>query len=57
MYGAPSTAPLTPQEEVIVDIFRALNDEGQHRLIEYGDDLVASGRYIKSGPDRLVEEA
>ena len=35
----------------------ALNDEGQHRLIEYGDDLVSSGKYIKSGSDRLVEEA
>lgn len=55
--NSSSTAPLAPQEEEIIDIFRALNDEGQHRLIEYGDDLVASGRYIKSGSDRLVEEA
>lgn len=55
--GSSSTVPLAPQEEEIIDIFRALNDEGQHRLIEYGDDLVSSGKYIKSGSDRLVEEA
>lgn len=55
--NSSSTVPLAPQEEEIIDIFRALNDEGQHRLIEYGDDLVSSGKYIKSGSDRLVEEA
>lgn len=55
--GSSSTVPLAPQEEEIIDIFRSLNDEGQHRLIEYGDDLVSSGKYIKSGSDRLVEEA
>ena len=48
---------LSEAEQSLLSCFRALNDEGQHRLIEYGDDLVASGRYIKSGSDRLVEEA
>lgn len=45
-----SSAPeleLTEQEERLVGICRSLNDEGRERLVEYGDDLVASGKYIK----------
>lgn len=38
---------LTEQEERLVAICRSLNDEGRERLAEYGDDLVASGKYIK----------
>lgn len=38
---------LTEQEERLLGICRSLNDEGCERLVEYGDDLVASGKYIK----------
>ena len=30
-----------------------LNEEGRERLVQYAEDLVASGRYIKSDPARL----
>lgn len=31
----------------------ALNDEGREKLIDYADDLVAGGRYIKKHPADL----
>ena len=34
-----------------------LNDEGRERLVEYAEDLVAGGRYIKNHPDRVQKEA
>ncbi len=42
-----SSMQLTEQEERLVGICRSLNEEGRERLVEYGDDLVASGKYIK----------
>ena len=42
-----SSMQLTEQEERLLGICRSLNDEGCERLVEYGDDLVASGKYIK----------
>lgn len=30
-----------------------LNEEGRERLVQYAEDLVASGRYIKSDPAAL----
>ena len=38
---------LTDQEARLLGICRSLNEEGRERLAEYGDDLVASGKYIK----------
>lgn len=52
-----SSAPeleLTEQEARLVGICRSLNEEGRERLVEYGDDLVASGKYIKSCEDEVV---
>ena len=52
-----SSAPeleLTEQEARLVGICRSLNEEGRERLVEYGDDLVASGKYIKSCEDNVV---
>ena len=37
--------------------YRMLNEEGQEKLIGYADDLIQSGKYIKSDPDRVVDEA
>ena len=34
-----------------------LNEEGRQRLIDYAEDLTASGRYIKNHPDRVQKEA
>ena len=44
----------TEQEERLLGICRSLNEEGRERLVEYGDDLVASGKYIKSCEDDVV---
>lgn len=49
-----SSMQLTEQEERLLGICRSLNDEGCERLVEYGDDLVASGKYIKSCSDEVV---
>lgn len=56
--GAPSSdSSLTDGEQQIVSSFRQLNEEGRERLLNYADDLVASGRYIKTNEDALVEGA
>lgn len=36
---------LTASEELLLDEFRQLNDDGQDKVCEYTSDLVASGRY------------
>lgn len=41
----------------LADAWDTLNDEGRQRLIEYADDLVQSGKYIKSDPSGLEKEA
>ena len=35
----------------------ALNEEGREKLIDYAEDLAASGRYIKKHPADLGQEA
>ena len=52
--SSASELELTEQEERLLRICRSLNDEGCERLVEYGDDLVASGKYIKSCEDEVV---
>ena len=47
---AKTPAELAPLAEAWAD----LNDEGRARLVEYAEDLVAGGRYIKN---RLSKEA
>lgn len=46
---------LTPSEEVLIDKFRELNDEGQAELIKQANLLIAGG-YIKSDKDGMVDE-
>ena len=48
---------LTPAEQSLLTDFRQLNGEGQEKVTEYTSDLVASGRYIKSDQNKMVEEA
>lgn len=41
---------LTPTEAQLLDLHRQLNEEGQTRLYDYADDLVSSGKYMKTDP-------
>lgn len=52
-----SDTSLSVLESQLVANYRQLNEEGQDKMLEYSEDLVASGRYIKSDEDGLVEEA
>lgn len=52
-----SSTVLAPDETSLLDKYRQLNEEGRERLLNYADDLVASGRYIKNNEDALVEGA
>lgn len=36
-------------ERKLLSLFHKLNDEGQEKLIDSADDLVRSGKYIKTG--------
>lgn len=38
------------QQTRLVNLFLQLNEEGKEKLVEYADDLVSSGKYIKSDP-------
>ena len=44
-----------PSEEELrlISLYRELNLEGQEKLLDYADDLVSSGKYIKSDSDKL----
>ena len=52
---ANKTAPLcsSEAEEQLITLHRKLNTEGQEKLLDYADDLVASGKYIKNNPNQL----
>ena len=50
---AKTPADLAP----LADAWAELSDEGRARLVEYAEDLVAGGRYIKNHPDRVQKEA
>lgn len=54
--SSSASSQLTPSVKKIIDIMQELNEEGQDKLLEYGDDLLASGKYIKSCEDELVVE-
>lgn len=49
----PSPAPLSPQLQALADALDQLNEEGQEKLLDYADDLVAGGRYIKNSASGL----
>ena len=42
-----------PLRSTLLYNFDQLNQEGRERLVETSDDMVSSGKYIKSNPDRL----
>ena len=47
---------LPVEERSLLKLFRQLNDEGQEKLTDYADDLVQSGKYIKSSEIQLGEK-
>lgn len=44
-----------PEQQLLLS-YRNLNEEGQTKLIDYADDLVSSGKYIKSNPSDLGQK-
>lgn len=63
---SPSTVEAAPGEadsevyslrSTLLHNFDQLNREGQERLVETSDDMVSSGKYIKSDPAGLGKEA
>lgn len=54
--NSPSTAEAAPGEEQLISLYRELNDEGMEKLVDYADDLVSSGKYIKSSTNQLGGE-
>lgn len=52
----PSAAGADPLRSILLDNFDQLNQEGREHLVETSDDMVSSGKYKKSGQDRLGSE-
>ena len=52
--ASSTSTDLTGTELALVQDFRALNSEGQQKLLEYVADLQASGRYIKTVSDNSL---
>lgn len=50
--GIPLPAAPDPEEERLTGLYRQLNTEGREKLVDYADDLVSSGKYIKSDSAR-----
>lgn len=46
-----------PLRSTLMRNFDRLNQEGQERLVETSDDMVSSGKYIKSDPAGLGKKA
>lgn len=54
---SPSMATATPEEDKLIGLYRELNEEGQEKLVDYAEDLVIGGRYIKSDETVVGKEA
>ena len=54
--NAPSTLD-EARLNMLIGALQQLNDEGQEKLVDYADDLVSSGKYIKSDPTGMGKEA
>lgn len=48
---------LSPKMTALYTAMNQLNDQGQEKVLEYADDLVSSGKYIKSDSAGLGKEA
>ena len=48
------TGEFPPEDESrLLSLYRDLNPEGQEKLLDYADDLVSSGKYIKNNSSDL----
>lgn len=45
---------LPDDERRLLSFFENLNPEGKEKLLDYADDLVRSGKYIKSGKAKMA---
>lgn len=45
---------VTLDELHLLNTYRQLNQEGQEKMVLYGKDLIASGRYIKNNESSVV---
>ena len=48
--------PMDSMRSTLLRNFDRLNQEGRERLVETSDDMVSSGKYIKSDPDGLGQK-
>ena len=44
---------LSEAELHLISLYQELNQEGQEKLLDLADDIVSSGKYIKSDSDKL----
>ena len=44
---------LPDDEQQLISCYRAINPEGREKLLDYADDLVQSGKYIKTDTSKL----
>lgn len=51
------TGELNKQEQTLIQNYRALNDEGKEKLLDYSDDLVLSSKYTKNNQSKISQEA
>lgn len=45
--------PTTTNIQKVTTSMKTMNEEGQERVVDYADDLVQSGKYIKTRPAEL----
>lgn len=57
---SPGTAPAAPDSDplrsTLLENYDQLNQEGKEKLVDLSDDMVSSGKYIKSHPTELGGE-
>ena len=59
IFNAPkqeSQAAPSDEETRLVGMYREMNQEGQEKLLDYADDMVRSGKYIKTGSLGVVDK-
>lgn len=54
--SAPDNSKADARLKHLCDNYAVLNDEGRDKLVDYSDDLVSGGRYIKDDKSEILEE-
>lgn len=52
-----TSTPASPELQRLANAMEELNEEGRGKLLDYADDLVASGRYRKKDASGLGQKA